>query len=176
MAGGLFVFVRTAPPGGCALAITAGQYRPSMAHCPLSKRSGGPFLFISLGSIAERDSVFASLPPKGGHAHVSAEALSGQRSPHGRSVPAAHGSLPPEEHLGGPFLFCTACAISRCHAGPYVIPDLFRDGIGLHISLLTYLISFLCCLCFFVRAPVVLKPRRYADLQYLHLEYSNLAH
>jgi hypothetical protein len=45
MAGGLFVFVRTAPPGGCALAITAGQYRPPMAHCPLSRRSGGPFFY-----------------------------------------------------------------------------------------------------------------------------------
>ena len=45
MAGGLFVFVRTAPPGGCALAITAGQYRPHMAHGPLSETLGGPFLF-----------------------------------------------------------------------------------------------------------------------------------
>ena len=107
------MFVRTAPPGGCALAITAGQYRPPMAHCPLSKRSGGPFLFIPPGSIAGRDSVFASLPPKGGHAHVSAEALSGQRSPHGRSVPAAHGSRPLAAHSpcrntsGGAFSFCT---------------------------------------------------------------------
>ena len=132
MAGGLFVFVHTAPPGGCALAITAGQYRPSMAHCPLSEKLEGPFPFKPLGFIAERDSVFASLPPKGGHAHVSAEALSGQRSPHGRSVPAACRSRPPDAaRRAGLFLFCAACAISRCHAGPYVIPDLFRDGIAI---------------------------------------------
>ena len=47
MAGGLFVFVRAAPPGGCALAITAGQYRPPMAHGPLSGTLEGPFLFCA---------------------------------------------------------------------------------------------------------------------------------
>ena len=58
--------------------------------------------------------------------------------------------------------------MSRCHAGPYVIPDLFRDGFAI---LVFYLVLKSQCVTYFG-----LKPRRYADLQYLHLEYSNLAH
>jgi hypothetical protein len=103
MAGGLFVFVRTAPPGGCALAITAGQYRPPMAHGPLRKSSGGPFLFIPLGSIAGRDSVFASLsrPRRVSTRRLSLTALA-------------------ETRRAGLFLFYPALAQSRrrrCHAG-----------------------------------------------------------
>ena len=81
MAGGLFVFVRTAPPGGCALAITAGQYRPPMAHCRLAQHVGRGFFFLYR---------------------------------------------------------LRNFALSLCHAGPDVIPDLFRDGIGLHISELLF--------------------------------------
>ena len=51
MAGGLFVFVRTAPPGGCALAITAGQYRPLAAHSPCRNTSGGAFSFFAACAI-----------------------------------------------------------------------------------------------------------------------------
>ena len=125
MAGGLFVFVRTAPPGGCALAITAGQYRPPMAHCPLSRRLGGPFLFIPLGSIAGRDSVFASLsrPRRVSTRRLSLTALAGTRR-------------------AGLFCFVrTARVMSRCHAG-------LRSGIGLQVSLLhthyAMLFVFLC--------------------------------
>ena len=101
MAGGLFVCMRTAPPGGCALAITAGQYRPPMAHGPLSKRSGGPFLFIPPGSIAGRDSVFASLsrPRRVSTRRLSLTALA-------------------ETRRAGLFCFVrTARVMSRCHAG-----------------------------------------------------------
>ena len=118
MAGGLFVFVRTAPPGGCALAITAGQYRPPMAHGPLEEHLEGPFLFC-----------------------------------------AAHSSC--RNTASGAFSFFAACAILRCHAG-------LRFGIAI---LVFYLVLKSQCVTYFG-----LKPHRYADLQYLHLEYSNLAH
>ena len=113
MAGGLFVFVRTAPPGGCALAITAGQYRPPMAHGPLRKSSRGPFLFIPLGSIAGRDSVFAS--------------LSRPRRVSTRRLPL---TALAETRRAGLFRFCTArgsreSRFRRCHGG-------LRPGIGLH--------------------------------------------
>ena len=49
---------------------------------------GGFFLYVPFR-------LAAALPPKGGHAHVSAEALSGQRSLHGRLIPAAYGSRAP---------------------------------------------------------------------------------
>ena len=134
MAGGLFVFVRTAPPGGCALAITAGQYRPPMAHCPLSRRSGGPFLFIPLGSIAGRDSVFASLsrPRRVSTRRLSLTALAGTRR-------------------AGLFCFVrTARVMSHCHAGLRSGREsAYKSRYCIHITL--------CCLCFFVRMPVALE-------------------
>ena len=140
MAGGLFVFVRTAPPGGCALAITAGQYRPPMAHCPLSKRSGGPFLFIPLGSIAGRDSVFASLS---------------------RLRPVSTGRLPltalAEERRAGLFRF-----VRTARAFPDLAPERKSAFYVVRVSLFAHRSRW--------------KPRRYADLQYLNIEYSNLTH
>ncbi len=102
MAGGLFVFVRTAPPGGCALAITAGQYRPPMAHGPLSKRSGGPFFFLSRSALLQ-DGTPSSPRSRG----------------HGVLVHAACRSRPLPKH-GERGFFCfvrTARVMSRCHAG-----------------------------------------------------------
>ena len=72
MAGGLFVFVRTAPPGGCALAITAGQYRPPMAHGPLSEKLEG-----ALSCLYGPRDVVAELPSNG--IHIS-ELLFGARA------------------------------------------------------------------------------------------------
>ena len=65
---------------------------------PLSKRSGGPFLFIPLGSIAGRDSVFASLsrPRRVSTRRLSLTAL-GRTNDRGgffRSVPPAVPAIP----------------------------------------------------------------------------------
>ena len=59
-----------------------------------------------------------SLPPKGGHAHVSAEALSGQRSLHGRLIPAACRSRPLKVNLRGGFFYARSASTSGEAPGP----------------------------------------------------------
>ncbi|PWJ32910.1 hypothetical protein IE02_2952 [Fibrobacter succinogenes subsp. elongatus] len=132
MAGGLFVFVRTAPPGGCALAITAGQYRPPMAHCPLSKRSGGPF-FLCRSALLQ-DGTPSSPRSRG----------------HGVLVHAACRSRPLPEH-GERGFFVLYVPPAQCRT---VMPDsdpasAYKSRYCIHITL--------CCLCFFVRMPVALE-------------------
>ena len=55
------------------------------APCP---QGGGPLRFYRPFRLA------ASLPPKGGHVHIGAEAPSGQRSPHDSSIRVACRSRP----------------------------------------------------------------------------------
>jgi len=76
-------FLCTVPPCGYTLATTTRQYGSLFAHGPPAKTAGGLFVFMRSRSrrCPAGTPSWRSLPPKGGHAHLSAEALSGQRSP-----------------------------------------------------------------------------------------------
>ena len=99
-ASSVMVYVRTAPPGGCALAITAGQYRPPMAHGPLSETLEGPFLFYTARLYCGT----------GLRLRLALAPTAGQYRPL-----AAHSSC--RNTASGAFSFFAACAILRCHAG-----------------------------------------------------------
>ena len=136
-------------------------------------------------------------------AHRSAWRL---RSRHyGRSVPAAHGSRPLERNARGALSFLYRSALlrdgtpssprSRAHGRSVpaacrsqLLPKHGERGFFFFCCLRNFALSCRTPIrhrhsCFFylvLKSQCVtyfgLKPHRYADLQYLHLEYSNLAH
>ena len=162
---------------------------------PLRKSSRGPFLFIPLGSIAGRDSVFASLsrPRRVSTRRLSLTALA-------------------ETRRAGLFSFCAARGLRgsrrhgiHAHVSTEVPPAAYADPVfgaamadsgpaspctsrnGMHIlklqpraSAFSLALPRFPTIAFVLMTLCVMRlaaiPRRYADLQYLQAEYSRLAH